>query len=176
MKVITNLSNYLEEYSIYYLSRYSVSEKKFEYILLNKIKKDLLKGKINKLQQNQCKEIIKNIICKFTNKKIINEEYLIESRISSLVKKGMSFKKIKFILKKDKFKDSLITTNLNILKSDSNINNKLIDNYCSKKRLGKYSSSWNSVSEELHNRTMAKLLRQGFDYKLCQSFLKWKHD
>ena len=39
MKIITNLFNYLEEYSIYYLSKYSVSRKKFEYILSRKVKR-----------------------------------------------------------------------------------------------------------------------------------------
>ena len=71
MKIITNLFNYLEEYSIYYLSRYSVSRKKFEYVLSRKVSKDFLSGKLCSKQKSESEEIIKKISSKFVSKNII---------------------------------------------------------------------------------------------------------
>ena len=79
MKIITNLSNYLEEYSIYYLSRYSISKKKFEYILTRKVMRDFLSGKLSIKQKNESEKIIDKIIKIFVSKKIIKEEFVLKN-------------------------------------------------------------------------------------------------
>ena len=116
MKIITNLFNYLEEYSIYYLSRYSVSRKKFECLLSRKVLKDFLSGKLCSEQKNESEEIIRQISSKFVSRNIIKEELLIDNKIDYLLNKGTSIKKIENILVRDKFEKFLVNMKIKKLR------------------------------------------------------------
>ena len=133
MKFITNLFNYLEEYSIYYLSRYSVSKKKFEYVLSRKVSKDFLSGKLCSKQKSESEEIIKKISSKFVSKNIIKEELIIDNKIAYLLNKGTSIKKIENILVRDKFEKFLINLKINELLIDVDLDSKSLDKFCKKK-------------------------------------------
>ena len=88
------VSNYLSNYCAYYLSRYSVSKKKFENILKKKIKKDFFYKKINKIEYDKLSQEIKIVLKKYDKLGIFNEEELIKSKISYFIKKGFSKKKL----------------------------------------------------------------------------------
>ena len=171
MKIITNLSNYLEEYSIYYLSRYSISKKKFEYILTRKVMRDFLSGKLSIKQKNESEKIIDKIIKIFVSKKIIKEELLVDNKISYLLNKGSSLKKIKLILLKDKFENFLINKKIKELELIKDIDFKSLENFCKKKKLGKYNSKWDDTNNKIYEKTLSKLLREGFEYEMCKQFL-----
>ena len=47
------ISDYLKKYSYYYLSKYSVTKKKFENILKRKISKDFFQKKISNEKKTQ---------------------------------------------------------------------------------------------------------------------------
>ena len=136
MKIITNLFNYLEEYSIYYLSKYSVSRKKFEYVLSRKVSKDFLSGKLCSKQKSESEEIIKKISSKFVSKNIIKEELIIDNKIDYLLNKGTSIKKIENILVRDKFEKFLINMKINELLIDVDLDSKSLDKFCKKNCLG----------------------------------------
>ena len=171
MKIITNLSNYLEEYSIYYLSRYNISKKKFEYILTRKVMKDFLSGKLSTEQKEESKKIIEKVIKIFVNKKIIKEELLIDNKISYLISKGSSLKKIKLILFRDKFENLLINKKIKELELIKDIDLNSLENFCIKKRLGKYNPKWDDTNKKIYEKTLSKLLREGFEYGICKKFL-----
>lgn len=171
MKTITNLSNYLEEYSIYYLSKYSISKKKFEYILTRKVMRDFLLGKLSVKQKDESEKIIEKIVKIFVSKKIIKEELLIDNKISYLLSKGSSLKKIKLILFNDKFENFLINKKIKELKLIKDIDFKSLENFCMKKRLGKYNSKWDYTDKKIYEKTLSKLLREGFKYEMCKKFL-----
>lgn len=171
MKIITNLFNYLEEYSIYYLSRYSVSRKKFEYVLSRKVSKDFLSGKLCSEQRYESEEIIKKISSKFVSRNIIKEELLIDNKIAYLLNKGTSMKKIENILVRDKFEKHLINSRIKDLLLDLNLDSISLDKYCKKKLLGKYNTRWDTKNKKNFTKTLSRLLRQGFRYEICKDFL-----
>ena len=48
-----NISDYLEKYSVFYLSKYSVTEKKFVLVLQKKIMRDYLSKKLSKIEKEE---------------------------------------------------------------------------------------------------------------------------
>ncbi len=89
------ISEYLKKYSYYYLTRYSVTKKKFEDILKRKISKDYFQKKISVEEKNKyVSEIPLTIEYHFKNG-CFNEKNLIELKINSLIEKGYSLKKNK---------------------------------------------------------------------------------
>ena len=171
MKTITNLFNYLEEYSIYYLSRYSVSRKKFECVLSRKVLKDFLSGKLCSEQKNESEEIIRQISSKFVSRNIIKEELLIDNKIDYLLNKGTSIKKIENILVRDKFEKFLVNMKIKKLLLDVDLDSRSLDRFCKKKMLGKYNTKWDTKNEKNFTKTLSKLLREGFRYEICKNFL-----
>ena len=83
MEKIPCLSTYLEKYSVFYLSKYSVTNQKFKTILQRKIKKDLYQKKISENQYKESNDIIAFILEKFIKLNIINDKRNIRSRIDS---------------------------------------------------------------------------------------------
>ena len=88
MENIPSLYNYLEKYSIFYLSKYIVTKKKFENILNRKIHRDLLNKKLNYSHTTESKKIIDKLVKKFIDLDIINEERQIAIRIEYIILKG----------------------------------------------------------------------------------------
>ena len=71
------ISEYLKKYSSYYLSRYSVTKKKFENILKRKISKDYFQKKISNLQKEEYIKQIPNILNYYSEQGCFNEKNLI---------------------------------------------------------------------------------------------------
>ncbi len=88
------ISDYLKKYSTYYLSRYSVTKKKFEDILKKKITKDFLEKKISETEFDNLILKVPETIEYYDEIGTFNEERLIEITFQNLVDKGYSKKKI----------------------------------------------------------------------------------
>ncbi len=162
MNETENIYSYLEKYSIYYLSKYTVTKKKFEEVIEIKAKKDLFNKKINKQEYNEYLKQIPKLTENFLNLKVINEKYLIETKIESYIKKGFSFKKIKYYLLKYKFSDELINNKILELKKRDNMEFVLMENFC-KKRIKKTADDLTKIE---------KLIKQGFNYDDSKKFIK----
>lgn len=167
-----NISIYLEKYSIFYLSKYSVTERKFEEVLKKKITKDFLSKKLTKDERDHAFEKVSFFVSRFSDMKLINEKIIIKNRIANLMRKGLSIKKIIFTLKSDKFAEKLIKSEMKEVIKDENINLKLINTFSQKKKLGFYDSNWNYQNKKIYNRTLNKLLNNGFDIVTCKLFLE----
>ena len=102
------ISEYLKKYSYYYLTRYSVTKKKFENILKRKISKDYFQKKISIEEKNQYISEIPQTIEHHINNGCFNEKTLIESKINFLIEKGYSLKKIKVTLVKLAFNKEIL--------------------------------------------------------------------
>ena len=89
------ISDYLKKYSTYYLSRYSVTKKKFEDILKKKITKDFLEKKITITEFNNLILKVPETIEYYDEIGTFNEKRLIEITFQNFVDKGYSKKKIK---------------------------------------------------------------------------------
>ena len=172
MEKIPCLSTYLEKYSVFYLSRYSVTNQKFKTILQRKIKKDLYQKKISENQYKESNDIIAFILEKFIKLNIINDKRNIRSRIDSLVNKGHSLKKITMYLIKDQYAKGLIDFEINNLKNNLDFEIQLIETYCRKKRLVMFDVNFDRDDINMYNKTLNKLLRQGFSLENCLSFMK----
>lgn len=172
MKTIEDILNHLEKYSIYYLSRYSVTKKKYKNIIKRKINKEFISRKISIDQKNNALSKINLLLQKYVDLKIIDEENFIKNKIEFLVRKGTSIRKIHLILNQDGFDKPLINNSINDLKLDSDIEIKLLNTYCKKKKLVMYDQLWNKENIKMYNKTLNHLLRAGFDLKLCNDFFK----
>lgn len=162
MNETEDIYNYLEKYSIYYLSKYTVTKKKFEEIIERKAKKDLFSKKISQEEYYEYLNQIPKLTKKFLNLKIINEKFFIESKIENFIKKGFSFKKIKYYLLKYKFSDELISKEIMQLKKRENIEFVLMENYCKKK----------IKSTEDNLTKIEKLLKEGFNYDESKKYIE----
>ena len=87
------ISDYLKTYSNYYLSRYTVTKKKFEEILKKKINKDFFQNKITEDQKNEFILEIESVIKYFKRIGMFNEERLLEITFQNYTNKGYSKKK-----------------------------------------------------------------------------------
>ena len=172
MEKIPCLSTYLQKYSVFYLSRYSVTNQKFKTILQRKIKKDLYQKRISENQYKESIDVIAFILEKFIKLNIINDKRNIRARIDSLVTKGYSFKKITTFLIKDQYTKGLIDFEINNLKNNLDFEIQLIETYCKKKRLVMYDVNFDRNDVNMYNKTLNKLLRQGFNLENCLSFMK----
>lgn len=172
MEKIPCLSTYIEKYSVFYLSKYSVTLNKFKMILQRKIKRDLVKKKISEKQYEESNELVELILKKFIKLNIINDKKNIKARIQSLVAKGNSLKKIILYLTKDQYEKDLIYSEINNLKNNLDFEIQLIETYCKKKKLGIFDTSYDQNNIMIHNKTLNKLLRQGFNLDNCLKFLK----
>ena len=166
-----NISDYLEKYSVFYLSKYSVTEKKFVLVLQKKIIKDYLLKKLSKTEKEEAIKKIDLYVKKYSKMNLINEKVIIKNRIENLMKKGNSLKKILLKLKSDKFNDALIFSEINVIKN-MDVDQKSIQIFCKKKKLGCYDINWDQFDQKMYNKTLNKLLSNGFNIETCRNFLK----
>ena len=171
MENIPSLYNYLEKYSIFYLSKYIVTEKKFEDVLNRKIQQDLFKRKLNYNDTIKSREIIEKLVKKFINLDIINEERQITVRIESLILKGFSIKKIFYTLLKDLFSKELINKEIKKIKEKENFELVLIHNFCIKKKIMPNNNTFQFNDKNEYNKVLRKLIREGFNVNLCREFI-----
>jgi len=166
-----NISDYLEKYSVFYLSKYSVTEKKFVLVLQKKIIKDYLLKKLSKTEKEEAIKKIDLYVKKYSKMNLINEKVIIKNRIENLMKKGNSLKKILLKLKSDKFNDALIFSEINVIKN-MDVDQKSIQIFSKKKKLGCYDINWDQFDQKMYNKTLNKLLSNGFNIETCRNFLK----
>ena len=171
MENIPSLYNYLEKYSIYYLSKYIVTKKKFEDILNRKIQRDVFKKKLNYSHTIESRKIIDKLVKKFIDLDIINEERQIAAKIESLILKGFSIKKIFYTLLKDLFTKELIDKEIEKIKKKENFELILIHNFCVKKKIMSNNNTFQFNDKNEYNKVLRKLIREGFNVNLCREFI-----
>ena len=167
------ISKYFQNYCHYYLSRYSVTKKKFENILKRKISKDFFQKKISIDQKIFYEKEINDVVEYFSNKGFFNEKRLLEINIDSLLRSGKSLKKIEIFLVKNFFDKTLIKEKINDLQLNKNIDQVAMEKYLFKSGVLKKNSltSQNDVNFE---KIVKKFINQGFDYNESINFLKSK--
>ena len=165
------ISDYLKKYSTYYLSRYSVTKKKFEDILKKKITKDFLEKKISETEFNNFILKIPETIEYYDEVGTFNEERLIEITFQNLVDKGYSKKKIQYKILNYKFEKSLITSYLNPKLNDIDLEQILIRNYLKKTKLVEKQKKLNISEKQLFDKIIKKLANQGFGYEPSKQIL-----
>merc|ERR1711991_143395 len=116
------ISEYLKNYSYYYLTRYSVTKRKFENILKRKISKDYFQKKISTEEKNKYVSEIPKIIDHHKKNGCFNEKNLIDLKINSLIEKGYSLKKIKISLIKLCFNKEILDTTMSSLYTNESLN------------------------------------------------------
>ena len=165
------ISDYLKNYSKYYLSRYSVTKKKFENIIKKKITKDFLEKKINEDTFSDFTNEIPIVIKYFENIGLFNEQRLIEITFENYVKKGYSKKKIKFHIFKAMFDNILVKNFLEKKLNDKDLESTLIENYLKKSKILEKKKKLNISDKQLFDKIMYKLSYQGFDYEESKKIL-----
>ena len=165
------ISEYFKKYCSYYLSRYSVSKKKFEDILKKKIRKDFFSKKFDKTEYNQYLNEIHNIVSHYDKLGYLNDKRLIDIKVDNLIEKGFSRKKIFFYLKKNLFADELIKEKILDLEEIENLDFKLIKNFLKKKSF--FNNNLYDISKkDYFDKILIKLINEGFDIEIVKKFLR----
>jgi SOS response regulatory protein OraA/RecX len=166
-----SLFNYIKKYSDFYLSKYSVTKRKFEDILKQKLKKDFFKKKISEKDYEMFLEQIKEIVDHYNEIGLFNEELIIKDRIQHYLRKGYSLKKIESYLIKSKFKEELINVEITNLNKDNSLKEALVERFIEKKiKLSRYNDSQLSKNM-IFDRLIRSLVQNGFDYEYSKNIL-----
>lgn len=166
------ISDYLKKYSTYYLSRYTVTQKKFEDILKKKITKDFLEKKISETQFLQYETQISLVVKYFKKIGFFNEKNMLEVLFENLVGKGYSKKKIKFKILSAKYDTQISSEFLNEKFNDNKLNKTLLENYLKKSKVLEKQKKLNISDKQLFGNILKKLAGQGFDYEDSIKILK----
>ncbi len=165
------ISDYLKKYSNYYLSKYSVTKKKFENILKKKFTKDFLEKKINEDQLNELRNEVPTAVKYYDDLGLFNELRLIKINFENYVNKGYSKRKIKFKIYKSEFDNTLVNDFLDSKLKDENLEKTLIKNYLKRSKLYEKQKKLNISDKQLFDKIMYKLSYQGFDYEESKKIL-----
>ena len=163
--------NYIKKYSDFYLSKYSVTKRKFEDILKQKLKKDFFKKKISEEDYEMFVKQIKEIVDHYNEIGLFNEELIIKDKIQHYLRKGYSLKKIESYLIKNKFKKELINIEIANLNKDNSLKEALVEKFIEKKiKLSRYRNSQLSKNQ-VFDRLIRSLVQNGFDYEYSKNIL-----
>ena len=164
------ISEYLKKYSYYYLTRYSVTKKKFEDILKRKISKDYFQKKISVEEKNKYVSEIPLIIEHHFKNGCFNEKNLIELKINSLIEKGYSLKKIKITLIRLSFNKEILDSKMSNLYSNESLNYDLMENFFNRSKM----FINNALKKNDFKKILNKFVNMGFEYNKSLDFLKKK--
>ena len=164
------ISEYLKKYSYYYLTRYSVTKKKFEDILKRKISKDYFQKKISTEEKNKYISEIPQIIDHHKKNGCFNEKNLIDLKINSLIEKGYSLKKIKISLIKLCFNKEILDIRMSRLYSNESLNYDLMENFFNRSKM----FINNALKKNDFKKILNKFVNMGFEYNKSLDFLKKK--
>jgi len=163
--------NYIKKYSDFYLSKYSVTKRKFEDILKQKLKKDFFKKKIPEDDYKNFINQIDDIIDHYNKIGVFNEELIIKNKIQNYLMKGYSLKKVKSYLVKNKFHQELISKELKSLDSNNSLKESLVKKFIEKKiKLSKYKNS-ELTNSQMFDKLIKSLVQNGFDYEFSKNIL-----
>jgi len=163
--------NYIKKYSDFYLSKYSVTKRKFEDILKQKLKKDFFKKKILAEDYENFINQIDDIIDHYNKIGVFNEELIIKNKIQNYLMKGYSLKKVKSYLVKNKFHEELISKELKSLDSNNSLKESLVKRFIEKKiKLSKYKNS-ELTNSQIFDKLIRSLVQNGFDYEFSKNIL-----
>ena len=163
--------NYIKKYSDFYLSKYSVTKRKFEDILKQKLKKDFFKKKIPAEDYENFVNQIDDIIDHYNKIGVFNEELIIKNKIQNYLMKGYSLKKVKSYLIKNKFHEELISKELKSLDSNNSLKESLVKRFIEKKiKLSKYKNS-ELTNSQIFDKLIRSLVQNGFDYEFSKNIL-----
>ena len=163
-------SEYLKNYSYYYLTRYSVTKKKFENILKRKISKDYFQKKISTEEKNKYISEIPEIVDHHKKNGCFNEKNLIDLKINSLIEKGYSLKKIKISLIKLCFNKEILDTKMSSLYSNERLNYDLMENFFNRSKI----FINNAQKKNDFKKILNKFINMGFEYNESLDYLKQK--
>ena len=164
-------SNYIKNYSDFYLSKYTVTKKKFEDILKQKLKKDFFKKKISEEDYENYVHQINDVIDHYNKVGVFNEELIIKNKIENYLMKGYSLKKVKSYLVKNKFHQELISKELKSLDSNNSLKESLVKKFIEKKiKLSKYKNG-ELTNSQIFDKIIKSLVQNGFDYELSKNIL-----
>ena len=165
------IPNYIKKYADFYLSKYSVTKKKFEDILKKKLSKDLFQKKIQREEYDIYSGKISNSIDYYDKLGLFNEETLIKNKVNNYISRGLSYTKINYLLIQNKFSKEHIEKEIKKIKDDSELNRKIILKFIEKKLKSSRYKKLNLSKKEYINKLMFELIQNGFDYDDSRSIL-----
>jgi SOS response regulatory protein OraA/RecX len=132
-----NIDDYLFNEAIKYLGKYPATKKKIEEYLKKKIKNKKTYSRAVFTQDIDKTILIKNIVAKLDNLKIINESHYLESMFNYYQRSLFSIRKIKSKLYQKGFDEKTIDEYISIqLQENPELEINILKKYIQKKRLG----------------------------------------
>ena len=166
------ISDYFKKYSTYYLSRYTVTKKKFEDILKKKITKDFLEKKMSKVEYQNFKSEVVEVSKYYKKMGFFDEKNMLENLFQDFVKNGFSKKKIRYKIINAQFDNEIASQFITHKFSEENLNELLLRNYLKKSKIIDKQKKLNLTETQLFDKVLSKLIQQGFDYEDSTKILK----
>ena len=157
----------LKKYALNYIEKYNSSKKNLKYVLLRKVKKNIISNNENiKKYELDIIEIIKEL----EDQKIINDDVYANSKIYSYLNLGKSKQAIKYNLLKKGVEKEKIEKAIDKFENEiPNLEHNSAIIYARKKKLGQYGNGKNNKEKDL-----AKMARAGFNYGIALKVLGFK--
>lgn len=168
-------SDYLHNSGLFYLQKYASSVSNFERVMLKKIQKSCYFHKDQDLKS--CVDMLENTKNKFIHLGILNDKNYAEMKVRSMRKEGKSGQIIHQKLKQKGISSSLIEGAIHayndhhgFLEQDVDLISALV--FCRRKKMGAfYSEPLEDNAQNIYNKWLQTLARQGFSYETSQKAL-----
>lgn len=157
---------YLHNSGLFYLEKYSASSGHFRTVMLRKVKRSCMHHKDQ--SYDACAIMVDNLVQKFVQSGLLNDDLYLQSMIRSYKRKGLSKRMIVQKLTQKKLDVDKINYFLDQFEQENNGNSEIKSAvvFCRKKKLGAFATSENDKQKEL-----AKFGRAGFSFDVAKIIL-----
>ena len=163
---------YLENVALYYLQRYASSSQNLKAVLMRRAVKSC---RHHDMPLIDAEMMIDQMIQKYENVKILDDQKYCEQIITSLRQRGFSKQAIINKLKMKKLSTLQINDALSHFdqeNADQNIEWESALKFAKKRKLGAFRTKETSDKKTQDLKDIAKLARAGFSYDICQKIIK----
>lgn len=167
--------SYLHNSGLYYLERFAASSGHFRSVMMRKIRKSCAFHKDQDM--DECIQILDNLIEQFISSGLLDDEAYTRGNVTSMRRRGMSSRAIKAKLGAKSVPANQIQNALDNFNDDHDISRQDIElasaiKFAQKKRLGAFYDKAPSLPDDLREKHLARLARQGFPYDVCSKIIE----
>lgn len=168
---------YLYNSGLYYLQQFASSKQNFKTVMKRKVKRSCLHHKDQ--DYDSYAKMVDDLADQFEEQGLLNDDAYIRGMVTSLRRRGLSSRAIVTRMKhkgieSDKTQTALETHDLESCESARDADILAALTYCRKKRIGPFFEKQNK--EEVFEKWLASLGRQGYSYDTARSVLEYERD
>ena len=155
---------YLENSSLYYLSRFATSAENLKRVMMRKVFRS---AKHHGTNPDEGQILIEDMIARYLNSGLLNDKVYAKAKAASLHRQGNSSRNIRAKLKQKGLDNEVIEIALSALTEvDVNPERAAAIHFARRRRLGPF--QFNQLNDELRKKHLATMARAGFSYKIAK--------